>query len=68
MPKKLNITTIFNTNEDVQKATQNTNLQYNCSSKRLQEYESLLKNNVVDIEKLKQSAWNGIPFCTSSLT
>ena len=67
MPKKLNITTIFNNAEDVQKATNNTNLQYNSSSKRLQEYESLLKSNVVDIEKLKQYAWNGVPLCNSHI-
>lgn len=46
---------------EVQKATNNANLSYNSSIKRIQSYEKILNEDIVNIDKLKQLAWDGIP-------
>lgn len=46
---------------EVQKATNNANLSYNSSNKRIQSYENILNEDIVNIEKLKKLAWDGIP-------
>lgn len=46
---------------EVQKATNNANLSYNSSNKRIQSYEKILNEDIVNIEKLKKLAWDGIP-------
>lgn len=57
----MNITTVFNAHVEVQKASNNANLSYNCSDKRLQAFETILNEDVVNVDKLKQLAWDGIP-------
>ena len=52
---------VFNKEEEVTKSTNNTNLTYNNSDKRLEEFAKLLDSSIVNIEKLKDLAWDGIP-------
>lgn len=63
--EKLNVTNVFNKAEEVKKSEHNKNLEYNCSKQRCQNYQTALAANIVDIEKLKQLAWNGIPQSSS---
>ena len=65
---KLNVANVFNKSEDVRKAPNNNNLPYNSSQQRSLAYQNLLRSSVVDIEKLKQLAWNGVPQRTSQIS
>lgn len=61
MQEKLNVSTVFNREEEVKKSQTNKNLEYNSSKQRRDNFESLLTASIVDLEKLKQLSWNGIP-------
>lgn len=52
---------VFNKSEEVHCSVTNKNLMYNSSKERKQQYELVLRNNIVDLDKLKQLAWNGVP-------
>jgi hypothetical protein len=62
------VTNVFNREEEVKKSQNNKNLEYNSSSQRKQHFETLLHASIVDLEKLKQLSWNGIPQSTPSPT
>lgn len=64
MTEKLNVTNVFNRAEEVTTSASNKNLEYNSSEPRKEQYHAVLGANVVDIEKLKQLAWNGVPAST----
>jgi len=46
---------------EVKVSSQNKNLQYNHSDKRLEDFAKLLDEKIIDIEKVKKLAWNGVP-------
>ena len=66
MQEKLNVTNVFNREEEVKKSQTNKNLEYNSSKQRCDNFEGLLHASIVDLEKLKQLSWNGIPQSTPS--
>lgn len=68
MQEKLNVTNVFNREEEVKKSQTNKNLEYNCSKQRHDNFEALLHASIVDLEKLKQLSWNGIPQSTCPST
>lgn len=58
---KINIVNVFNHEEEVKISTNNNNLKFNNSNKRLNSFQEILNAPVVDLEVLKSEAWNGIP-------
>ena len=61
MSDKLNVANVFNREEEVSPAHKNKNLDYNESAHRAQKYEQVLGASIVELEKLKGMAWNGVP-------
>jgi len=61
LPQKLNIINVFNKEEEYKGNEINSNLKFNCSEKRVADFERILSAPIVNLEQLKQLAWDGVP-------
>ena len=60
-PKKVSIINVFNQETEIKISMINSNLTYNESEKRAEDFKAILECPVVSIEDLQAHSWNGIP-------